>query len=40
MTQGPVLIDLEDHEAPVSVAEAPPVPDMPASKMKGLLITL
>lgn len=30
MTQGPVLIDLEDHEAPVSVAEAPPVPDMPA----------
>lgn len=30
MTQGPVLIDLEDREPPVSVADAPPVPDMPA----------
>jgi putative membrane protein len=27
MTQGPVLIDLEDNAAPVSVADAPPVPD-------------
>lgn len=29
MTNGPVLIDLEDREPPVSVADAPPVPDMP-----------
>ncbi len=29
MTQGPVLIDLEKDAAQVSVAEAPPVPDMP-----------
>lgn len=28
MTQGPVLIDLEEQEAPVSVADAPPVPDV------------
>ncbi len=27
MTQGPVLIDLEDSETPVSVADVPPVPD-------------
>ncbi|MDU9002427.1 YcjF family protein [Sedimentitalea todarodis] len=30
MTHGPVLIDLEDREPPVSVVDAPPVPDMPA----------
>lgn len=30
MTNGPVLIDLEDREPAVSVADAPPVPDMPA----------
>lgn len=30
MTKGPVLIDLEDREPPVSVSDAPPVPDMPA----------
>ncbi|MEO9778694.1 MAG: TIGR01620 family protein [Sedimentitalea sp.] len=29
MTKGPVLIDLEDREPPVSVSGAPPVPDMP-----------
>lgn len=28
MTQGPVLIDLEDRDPPVSVADAPPVPDL------------
>ncbi len=30
MTRGPILIDLEDREPPVSVADAPPVPDAPA----------
>ncbi|MEY8830355.1 YcjF family protein [Sedimentitalea sp. XS_ASV28] len=30
MTRGPILIDLEDREPPVSVADAPPVPDTPA----------
>lgn len=28
MTQGPVLIDLEDKDAKLSVADAPPVPDL------------
>ena len=28
MTQGPVLIDLEQRDPPVSVADAPPVPDL------------
>lgn len=30
MTQGPVLFDLEDKEQPVSVSDAPPVPDLSA----------
>jgi putative membrane protein len=35
MTQGPVLIDLEDNDATVSVADAPPVPDLGAVPPSG-----